>query len=72
MSVSVLTDRAVRADGLSTGAFSQKPAKAIEMIEKLDDAEMIYIHRNDSGRIVGVTEGLEGVVDKGKLEVALN
>lgn len=73
LSVSVLTDRAIRADGLSTGAFSQEPDKAIETIEKLDDTEMIYIYRNDSGGIaVGVTEGLEGVVNRNRLEVALN
>jgi thiamine biosynthesis lipoprotein len=73
LSVSVMTDTAVRADGLSTAAFSQGSDGALTTAAGLDDTEMIYIHRNDSGRIaVGVTEGLEGVVDSGKLERGLN
>ena len=73
LSVSVMTETAVRADGLSTAAFSQGPEGALETTAGLEDTEMIYIHRTDSGRIaVGLTEGLEGTVDSGKLERGLN
>jgi thiamine biosynthesis lipoprotein len=73
LSVSVLTDKAIRADGLSTGAFSQTPERALETVEELDDTEIIYIYRNDSGMIdVEVSGGLEGQVSAGGLEAGLN
>ncbi|MCF7876074.1 FAD:protein FMN transferase [Candidatus Bipolaricaulota bacterium] len=73
LSVSVLTERAVKADGLSTGAFSQKPEKAIETVEKLDDTEIIYIYRSGSGGInVEVSGGLQDRVDASSYESGLN
>ncbi|MFP4135596.1 MAG: FAD:protein FMN transferase [Candidatus Acetothermia bacterium] len=73
LSVSVLTEEAVMADGLSTAAFSQGAEEAVATASRLEDTELIYIKRSSNGRTqVELTEGLKGVVDGGKLEVALN
>ena len=73
ISVSVLTDEAIKADGLSTGAFSQTPEEALRTVSELDDAELIYIGRDASGKIeVTVSDGLTGEVDGGRLERSLN
>lgn len=73
LSVSVLTDSAVKADGLSTAAFSQGNKEAVTTVSNLEDTELIYISRTEGGRIeVELTEGLRGEVEERKLEVALN
>lgn len=73
LSVSVLADSATRADGLSTGAFSQDVEEALEMVKDLEKTELIYIHRDESDRIrVETTEGVDGEVNRSKLGGALN
>ncbi|MFB6291276.1 MAG: FAD:protein FMN transferase, partial [Candidatus Bipolaricaulia bacterium] len=64
LSVSVLTDRAVVADGLSTGAFSQSAPKALTTVSRLEDTELIYIWKEKGKIKVEVTEGLKGEVDE--------
>lgn len=73
LSVSVLTEKAIRADGLSTGAFSQGRDQALATVDKLEDTDLIYIHRNETGRIeVDFTKGLDNRIKKSGLEVQLN
>ncbi|MBS3814242.1 FAD:protein FMN transferase [Candidatus Bipolaricaulota bacterium] len=73
LSVSVLTEKAIRADGLSTGAFCQGKDEALATIEKLEDTELIYIHKSEKGKIeVEMTEGLADRINGNRLEVQLN
>lgn len=73
LSVSVLTDSAVKADGLSTGAFSQSAKEALDTVKKLEGTELIYIRKDGSGNVlVDTTEGLEDRLDAREMEAALN
>lgn len=73
MSVSVLTDSAIKADGLSTGAFSQGTEEALATVEKLENTELIYIWKDASSNVeVEITKGLEGQVGDNELKRALN
>ncbi len=48
ISVTVIADNAFLADGLSTACFLLKPDKAVEMIDKIPNAEvLIYYIKND-------------------------
>ncbi len=48
ISVTVIADNAFLADGLSTSCFLMKPQKAVEMINKIPDTEvLIYYVKND-------------------------
>ncbi|MCF7876498.1 FAD:protein FMN transferase [Candidatus Bipolaricaulota bacterium] len=68
LSVSVLTDSAVEADGLSTGLFSQSATEAVSTVSELEDTELIYIWNEDGEVKVEVTEGLQGEVDRSSYE----
>ncbi|MBS3824980.1 FAD:protein FMN transferase [Candidatus Bipolaricaulota bacterium] len=71
LSVSVLTDRAIVADGLSTGLFSQDARQALTSVANLEDTEIIYIWKEDQQIQVDVTDGLEGEVDANGFEKEL-
>ncbi|MFB6214875.1 MAG: FAD:protein FMN transferase, partial [Candidatus Bipolaricaulia bacterium] len=72
LSVSVLTDQAIRADGLSTGLFSQSPEEAKATVSDLDGTELIYIWKEDGRAKVEVSEGLEGEVEGSNYESKLS
>jgi len=72
LSVSVLTDRAVLADGLSTGLFSKSAEGAVSTVAELDDTELIYIWKEDGNVKVEVTEGLKGEVDGDRMQRGLS
>jgi len=72
LSVSVLTDRAVAADGLSTGLFSQGPDRALEVVAGLDDTELIYIGKQDGEVRVEVSQGLKGEVSGSRIHRRLS
>jgi thiamine biosynthesis lipoprotein len=64
LSVSVLTKRAVLADGLSTGLFSQSPERALSTVSSVNDTELIYIGKEDGEVKVSVSEGLEEQIER--------
>ena len=72
LSVSVLTDSAVAADGLSTGLFSQSPDRALAEVSGLEDTELIYVWKEDGAIKVDVTEGLKDEVDAGRIKGKLS
>ena len=72
LSVTVLTEKAVTADGLSTGLFSQTAESARRTVTELDDTELIYIGKKDGRVQVEVSEGLEEQVRAGQLRGRLS
>jgi thiamine biosynthesis lipoprotein len=58
-SVTIVTNRAVLADGLSTGVFIMGPEDGMALIEKLPDVEGVIV---TSGNQVLVSSGLKGRV----------
>lgn len=72
LSVSIMTKDATTADGLSTGLFSQDPNQAVNTVNSLTDTELIYIHEREGSVEVVLSSGLQGEVDKRKMEMKLN
>ena len=58
-SVTIVSDRAVLADGLSTGVFVLGPAKGMALIERLPQVEGVIVTAEND---VLVSSGLEGKV----------
>jgi thiamine biosynthesis lipoprotein len=58
-SVTIVTDRAVVADGLSTGVFLLGPQKGIELLQRLEGVEAVIV---TSANEVLITPGLQGRV----------
>lgn len=72
LSVSVMTNSATYADGLSTGLFSADPHRAVEIVNSLESTELIYVHR-DAGEVkVKLSSGLKDEVNVGRMEMRLN
>lgn len=69
LSVTVLAENTLKADGLSTAIFVLGPEKGLELANRLEGVEAIIIsHRNSDGEmIISTTEGL-----KDRLSLDLN